>query len=123
MNYFSIILSIIGALISTISVSYVVLSHRNNKGRLKISFDIMENGVRIHALNVGHRPLGIQDVGYFSWTMGSYIVVGNKQIFEIIGEGEAKTFEEIFGQGRTKFADIKNIGVRDISGNIWYADK
>lgn len=123
MNYFSIIFSITGVLISIISVSYVVLSYRNNKGRLKISFDIMEDGVRIHALNVGHRPLGIQDVGYFSWTLGSYSVAGNKQVFEILGESEAKTFKEMFGKGRTKFADIKNIGVRDISGNIWYANK
>lgn len=119
----SITLSIVGVLISVISVIYVILSYRNNRGKLKVYFDIIEDGLRVHVLNVGHRPIGIQDIGYFSWSHGSYMVAKNKHVFVVLGEGEVKTFTEIFGKGKDKLADIKNVGVRDITGTIWYADK
>jgi len=119
----SIIISVTGTLISIVSVCYVILSHRGNRGRLKIYFDIVENGLRIYAFNIGHRPLGIQDVGYYSWTSGRYMVRGNKQTFILLSEGEVKIFEEKFERDRSYLADIKNIGVRDISGKVWYCDK
>ena len=119
----SILISITGTIISIVSVCYVVLAYQKNKGRLKISFDLLENGIRVYVFNVGHRPIGIQNVGYVSWSIGNFITRGGNQDFIVLNEGEVKIFEDQLFKDRSHIADIKNIGVRDVNGKIWCCDK
>lgn len=119
----SILFSIIGTTIALISFYISFFNFRKDKPILKLYYDIMCNTdrskecIRLFYVNVGRRPTCIKSIGYFDWTLGSYLSKGGDKYEVILKEGEFG-FYDIEMDSRYHWT-IKTLYVEDYFGNKW----
>ena len=119
----SLIISILGTLIALASFCIVLYNHKKDKPKIEIYYDIMCNSdsskdwIRVFFINIGRRATCIKSIGYYDWTLGSYLSKGGDKYEQILKEGEFGSYDiEISKQEQWT---IKSIFVSDYFGNTW----
>jgi|GEM_PF-4877566 len=119
----SLIISIIGTLIAIASIYIVIINHKKDKPKIEIYYDIMCNTdrskewVRVFYINIGRRATCIKSIGYFDWTLGSFLSKGGDKYEQILKEGEFGSYNiELPSNENWR---IKTIFVSDYFGNTW----
>lgn len=116
------IISLAALVASVITSTIVILTYYRDRGRLEINASIAKKdeqlSLEIHVVNVGKRPITINDVGTIDWSSGSYGAGKNKFLYKTLSEAEyVKIYEPL--QGFPHIKRIKGIGVRDHNGKLW----
>lgn len=117
----SVFVSIISILISISTFIIVLIKYFEDRPRIDIHCEVRgfkdEKFIRIVYVNVGRRTTCIKRIGYFDWSMGSYICEGIVDFESVLKEGEFGKYEL-----KMEFKDfwrVKCLFVEDYHGNIW----
>jgi len=123
----SIIISIISTLIALLSFYVVFVNYRKDKPKLEIYYDIMcstdrtKEWIRVFFINTGRRATCLKSIGYFDWTLGTYLSKGGDKYEKILKEGEFGSYDiEISSNDQWR---IKTIFVSDYFNNTWEVSK
>jgi len=123
----SLIISIIGTFIAIASFYIVFFNHKKDKPKIEIYYDIMCNTdsskewIRVFFINIGRRATCIKSIGYFDWTLGTYLSKGGDEYEQILKEGEFGSYD--IELPKKQQWTIKTIFVSDYFGNTWEVSK
>lgn len=79
--------------------------------------DRSKQWVRIFYINIGRRPTLIKSIGYYDWTLGSYLSKGGDKFENVLKEGDFGTYDiEISDKDQWQ---IKTFYIEDHFNNRW----
>lgn len=94
---------------------------------MKLYYDMMYNSdcskqwIRVFYINIGRRPTCVKSIGYYDWTLGSYLSRGGDDYEQKLEEGDFGHYDiEISDSEKWK---IKTIFISDYFGNTWTIPK
>ncbi len=119
----TIIISLIGITIAILSFFISIHNFRRDRPIIKFSYDITSNSdrskqwIRIFYVNIGRRPTLIKSIGYYDWTLGSYLSKGGDKFEEVLKEGDFGIYDIEISEA--DHWQIKTFFIEDHFKNRW----